>query len=272
MSVATVPDILREQVAECPHCGRRNRLRELGTAPQFRCGACQTELPSPFPSPEPPVIGPEARFRPSTAGGSRTPSIAFRDLPAKNRAVSPEEVQGVVDAFTGELLKPALGLFQCDKCLVFYHKGSVELLRLENGGQCVACLSVALRAVALAPSRRGFRPATEGKPAVPVPVIEHVTLINYREHIGQLVTFEGFVPRVLTSRNGRHFAVMFQNLDWSLGFKATVLHRHLDAVGGELFVQNLQGHTIQVRGLVQQHPNFGCEILVTERNMILAIR
>lgn len=182
----------------------------------------------------------------------------------------------MVDAFTGEGLKAALGIFQCFQCQVYYHRGSVETLKAENAGQCVSCQSISIRQITLKSIRPGFRSAAAEAPIdralASADKTGPVTLINYREHVGRVVTFEGFVPRVLASRKGRHFAIMFQNRDWAHGFKAVVLHPDLPAVGGEPFVRNLEGRTVRIRGLVQKHEEFGHQIMVTDRSMIEDIR
>ncbi len=267
------------RIVDCAHCGQSNRLRPRTDPTRYRCGACQQSLPNPFappPAPPPTRAQPEVWFRPSGLTGAPKRPIVFRDLQPEQRSVTADDVADVVDAFTGEGLKPALGLFQCFQCEVYYHRASVETLKAENGGQCVACLSISIRPVTLTSPHRGFRSATAEPPVrATLPAEEPggpVTLINFREHVGRVVSFEGFVPRVLASPKGRHFAIMFQNRKWSQGFKAVVLRTDLAAVGGEPFVRNLEGRTIRIRGLVQQHEEFGHQIVLSERGMIEDIR
>ena len=267
------------RIVDCAHCGQRNRLRPRADPTRYRCGACRQSLPNPFAPPPPPPptrAQPEVWFRPSGLTSTAKKTIVFREMPPEQRSVSADDLADVVDAFTGEGLKAALGLHQCFQCQVYYHRASVETLKAENGGQCVACLSISIRPITLKTVRPGFRSATAEPPSERVVSAADksgpVTLINYREHVGSVVTFEGFVPRVLASRKGRHFAIMFQNLDWAHGFKAVVLHPDLPAVGGEPFVRNLEGRTVRIRGLVQKHEEFGHQIMVTERGMIEDIR
>jgi len=273
---------VHERIVDCSHCGQRNRLRQRNDPARYRCGACRQSLPNPFapaPPPTPTRAQPEVWFRPSGVANGSKPTLVFRELPPEQRSVSADDLTDVVDAFTGEGLKAALGIYQCFQCQVYYHRASVDTLKAENGGQCVACLSISIRPITLKAVRAGFRPATAEPPINRADRTVSakdksgpVTLINYREHVGSVVTFEGFVPRVLTSRKGRHFAIMFQNLDWAHGFKAVVLHPDLPAVGGEPFVRNLEGRTVRIRGLVQKHEEFGHQIMVTERSMIEDIR
>jgi hypothetical protein len=266
----------REEIVTCHNCGQRNRLREVDGQSLFRCGSCHLELANPFASLPHSKPEPVPTFRPSAAMSSRAKHVAFRDTSADDHLVAPSDLAGVVDAFTGEALNAALGLYQCGKCQVYYHRASYDVIRNENGGQCVACLGTSIRGVSLAQPHRDSRPASGEARRQANPLSNYrpdaVTLFNYRDHIGRAVTFESFVPKVLSSRRGRDFAIMFENLDWKAGFKAIVFRRHLAAVGGVQFVRSLQGRTIRVRGLVQKNPIFGFEIVVTERSMIQEIR
>jgi hypothetical protein len=229
-----------------------------------------------FASVPPSKAEPGLTFRPSPTKSSRAKNIPFRDSSVADHAATQQDLAGVVDAFTGEALNPALGLYQCAKCLVYYHRASYEVIQSENGGQCVACLSVSIRTVAHAQTRRETRPSAADKPKEAAPSAnyrpEAVGLFNYREHVGRVITFESFVPVVRESRRGGDFAVMLENLEWEKGFKVMVFRRNVKSVGGAAFVRSLQGRTIRVRGLLQKHHRFGYQIIVTERSMIQEIR
>jgi hypothetical protein len=261
------------RIVDCAHCGQRNRLRQPTGTPRFRCGKCRKSLPNPFPPPPPITAEPAAWFRPSAAPERFGGIVSFRDLPTEERSVKADDLKDVVDAFTGEGLKPALGIFQCLKCQVFYHRASYEMLKTENGGQCVACLAVSIRPLSVFAPRPDFRSASaetsrerSGEDGEPV------TLINFRERVGQVVCFQGFVPRVLASPSGGDIAMMFQDRAWAEGFKAVVLRSDVEALGGEPFLRNLAGRTLRVRGLVQMHPEFGYQMVLTRRAMIEDIR
>ena len=265
-----------ERIVDCAHCGQRNRLRKPTGTPRFRCGKCHKSLPNPFPPPPPITAEPGAWFRPAALSETYGGTVTFRELPPEQRSVSTQDLADVVDAFTGEKLKASLGIFQCFKCQVFYHRASYETLQAENGGQCVACLSVSIRVLSVVVPRPGFRPVTgQVKPEKENPggeATEPVTLISYREQVGEVVTFEGFVPRVLMSSSGHNFALMFQDREWSKGFKAVIMGRDVPAVGGEPFLRNLAGRTIRIHGVIQKHPESGYEIVLTDRSMIKDIR
>ena len=189
--------------------------------------------------------------------------------------VTSKDLVGVVDAFTGEALNAALGLYQCGNCRVYYHSASFDVIRIENGGKCVACPSVSIRVVSLSQTRTDSRPTTGPKPRETSQAVNYrpdtVALSNYREHVGRVVTFTGTVFKVIKSRNGKNYAAMFEDKDWCDGFKVVVFRGKITAAGGGDFLRSLASRRISVRGLLQKHPIFGYQIVVSERMMILTI-
>jgi hypothetical protein len=284
----------RERIINCPNCGQRNRVPENHGRARFRCGSCHTELLSPFISNEPPSPEPIPTYRPSTTQAGNTDNIAFNDNAGNGHPVTPIDLEGLVDAFTGEALNTSLGLYQCGKCEVFYHRASFDVILNENAGKCVSCLSTSIRSVSPSPTQtearpakgteksaghargrattndilNGFRPRQASSNFRP----DAVTLFNYREHLDRVVTFQGQVRKVLVSRRGTDFALMFENVDWTAGFKVVVFNRHLRAVGGPTFLRALDGKTVRARGLVQHNKKYGWEIVVSERSMLQEVQ
>ncbi len=171
------------------------------------------------------------------------------------------DLSGLNDALTGEMLNPTTTLYQCQHCKVYYYESSVNFLRKENEGKCVACASTdifALRAAEAAAHGRNYEPRV-------------ATLANYEQFANQVVTFEGYVPRINRSRDGKHYAIMFEDKPWAEGFKMVVFDHCVSDAGGETFLQSLLGKTIQVRGLMLRTA-YGFEIVVNKRSMILAVR
>lgn len=138
----------------------------------------------------------------------------------------------------------------------------MAVLKSENGGRCVSCLDNRFRVVAAGAAA----PAGQNYQA------QVVTLADYGRYIGHVITFEGSVPRVNPSRDGRSFAVMFEDTTWNRGLKMVVFKGKVRDVGGSRFLMGLRGKTIRVRGLLTSHPTFGHQIIVSERSMILEIR
>jgi len=97
------------------------------------------------------------------------------------------------------------------------------------------------------------------------------TLANYRSRVGEVVVFEGRCVRVLPSRSGSAFAVMFEDRSWTEGFKLVIRTGFVEHVGGADFIRGLAGRTIRARGLIVHSPVFGYEITVTTRSMILGV-
>lgn len=204
---------------------------------------------------------PKDVYRPkqSPSAGSR---IKFNEV-AGNRNDGPIDLVGLHDAFTGEALNKALGLYQCTSCKVYYHTESYQVLRQENSSQCVACGSSSI--VSITAGQQGVGGGRDYNPEV-------ITLANFRSHFNRVVTFEGAVRSVKVSRRGTDYAVMFENAVWAKGLKLVFFKGSVGAVGGPSFIKGLAGSTVKVRGLLVNHPSFGPQIIITQRNMILEVR
>jgi hypothetical protein len=212
----------------------------------------------PSPAPKPKEV-----YRPSPPK-SRRPRIVFDPAKGGTRGSLPtgEALAGLHDAFTGAPLDLRLGLHQCSACKVYYHGESVAVLREENASRCVACGAGSI--VALTPGQAKTSRGRDYSPDV-------VTLANYRVHFDRVVTFEGQVRSIKISRRGMDYAVMFENASWTKGLKLVFFRGAVRSAGGPAFINSLQGHTVRVRGLLTNHHQFGPEIIISERGMILEI-
>jgi hypothetical protein len=171
------------------------------------------------------------------------------------------DLKDLVDGLTGKLLTPTLGLYQCRRCRTYYQEDSFEVIRRENGSKCVSCGHVEIANVSDQREQRGVNAS-----------VGAVTLEDYRKHVGRVVTFEGLVCNVITSRSGRSYAVMFEPTSWVKGFKMVIFGDEVSRVGGAPFLLGLRGRRLRVRGLVTRHDTFGYQIIVSDRAMILGIQ
>lgn len=230
-------------------------------------GRARPSIPATPATPVTPVVkraNPEV-FRPSSRPVVKT-TIKFNESPAVPVASRSSQnisidLTGLHDAFTGAPLNSALGLHQCQSCKVYYHSESLQVLLEVNDSKCVSCQSVNIISVVIGVG------ATSGKDYAPAVV----TLSNYMQYVGSVVTFEGQVHKVNESRRGNDFAVMFERKSWASGFKLVFFRGAVRKVGGNNYVHSLQGKTIRVRGLIINHPKFGYEIIVAEKSMILSV-
>lgn len=217
---------------------------------------------SPPPPPQPSKSkGSRETYRPGS-GSARHPAIRFgQPKPKGFDGVSGQGLGDLKDAFTGQAINPSRGaLYRCTQCQVIYHSDSVEVIRAENNGECVACQSAAISRLE----------TTVTPPHGRTHSASVVTLANYASYVGRVVTFEGAVQVVHASRDGKSFAVMFEAASWAKGFKMVVFRNAVDSVGGASFLRGLSGKTIRVRGLLVNHRLFGYQIIVSERSMILS--
>jgi hypothetical protein len=204
-------------------------------------------------------------YRPKSAGGSSS-GISFGSAGASTASVKLGEQ--VTDFVTGAALRTSESTYRCRDCLAFYSPESFDLLRSENGGRCASCRSVNLRALG---GQRPQEPQRTVPPSARAAGPGAATLANFRNFEGQVVTFTGRVVKVLESRRGGDFAVMFEDKSWKHGFKLVFFKGALSAVGGPAYVRGLRGATITVRGLIVNHSQFGYEIIVNDRRMVLKV-
>lgn len=216
-----------------------------------------------------PESRPDPVFRhPSQAPPPRRPKIVFSEPPPdevhfRPLGSSPDDLSGLCDAYTGARLDPSRGIVRCSKCQVCYHLDSFQLLREQNNGQCANCMSTDIHAIPgeSAKSLHGWR---DFRPDI-------VTLQDYRNHVGRIVTFEGHVLDIKPSKSGTGFAAMFEPGSWTEGLKLIFPSRYVERVGGRDFIFNMLNRTVRVRGLLVSHQIFGHQIIVTEPSMILRV-
>jgi hypothetical protein len=193
------------------------------------------------------------RWRPSPAGPSKT--ISFRPIPHTLSG----DLDDRVDALTGAKIKSRRGIHECSNCAVVYEEESYAVIIELNQSKCVAC-GVNVNDIPRGPPS----PKRQHSPQI-------ITLDNFGTHYGRVITFEGRVVTIRSSRRGTDYAVMFQNLPWTKGLKLVFFRRAVSRMGGAAYVQSLSGRRIKVRGLLINHAKFGPEIVVSDRNMILGV-
>lgn len=199
-------------------------------------------------------------YRPKSKIRNSKSIITFKESGSESY-VNDIDIKDLVDALTGAPLQKDAGLFQCKRCKVFYQEQSVEVIRAENQGRCVSCLHAELISVSGRSEQRG-RNAD----------VNVVTLENYREKVGHVITFEGYVHKVLTSRRGTDYAVMFESASWTKGFKMVAFRGSAQRIGGRQYLISLENKTVRVRGLLVNHKTFGYQIIINDPAMIISVQ
>lgn len=234
----------------------RREIRPPSNQQEYRSTSNRT---SPYRNPAPSTQ--KEPYHPSTGSGIK-PKIQFKEI---SNGVTRNNLPGIEDlhdALTGAPLNQSLGLYQCSKCKVFYHAESFTALKEINDSACVSCQSktiIRVTTFADTPFRKEYIPNV-------------VTIDNYKQFVGQVVTFEGYVYTVNESRRGNDFAVMFEDKSWIRGFKLVFFRDVIRQIGGSKYLFSFVGKTIQVRGLLIKHETFGYEIMVTDKGMILGVK
>jgi hypothetical protein len=145
---------------------------------------------------------------------------------------------------------------------VFYQASSVDCIQRDNAGRCISCGSASV--VPLQRASAVEHDAAHDRQAI-------TTLQDYRSRVDQVVVFEGRCVRVLSSRSGTAYAVMFEDAGWTEGFKLVIRTGFVTQVGGAAFIRGLAGRTIRARGVIEHSAVYGYEITVTARSMILGV-
>jgi len=198
---------------------------------------------------------------PAPPRSSSRPVIQFRPV-IESSITSDPKFEDLQDALTGEKLDARRGLYQCYKCKVFYHSENYAILKEINSSKCVSCQSTDIRSAT----------ETSQTSSTSAFIPNVITLENYKNFLGQVVTFEGFVCNILESaRYPGNFAVMFENKSWTQGFKLVFRKNVTYLMGGPSFVWSLANKTVSVRGLIVKDDIFGYEIMVTDKQMILGV-
>jgi hypothetical protein len=185
---------------------------------EFLKPPAQSSTSTPSPLAGQPQPSPRTTYRPQPP--KKKPKIEFPPSPSPTPS-QPPDLKDLHDAFTGTPLNPALGLYQCTNCQVYYHSESLAVLREANAGRCVACGSTRLTA-------RSVQEAGAGRDHDP----DVVTLANFTSHFNRVVNFEGLVHELKVSKSGMDYALMFEQASWKRGLKLVFFRRSIADVGG----------------------------------------
>jgi hypothetical protein len=183
-------------------------------------------------------------------------------------AFHPEDLLGANDPYTLDALAPGETVVYCENCRLGYHASTVDFLRRENGGRCTACnIPNRWRTFTLP----GSVPVT---PETAVTTTETagtlVKLDRIWEHVGQFVTFEGYVHRVYQSRSSGTWFVQFEDTRNPLeSFRLVIYNRYTRVwTDAGLNIEDYAKRTIRVRGLIRNDPMWGIQILIDRPDVI----
>lgn len=196
-------------------------------------------------------------YRPSSRNGTRPNSSA----PFISGARGAADLRDINEAFTGRRLDLSQAIYECVSCHVFYQAASIAVLREANSSRCMACGSKEIVEQGRGQAHAQARNYTP----------ELVTLRNYRQHIGRIITFTGVVHDVKQSRRGADYAVMFESASWTKGLKMVAFKGGVRELGGATMLRSYKGKTLTIRGLLIDDPVFGPEIIVDDPAMIMRV-
>lgn len=188
---------------------------------------------------------------PGAAGSPAGTAIAFATTSG------PPDLVGCFDPLDGTVLEAGERVVVCLACGTGYHSTSWDFLLAHNAGACCNCKrSSDLTFVVLEPARRATREAVDERGGI-------VRLEDLRNHVNLAVVFEGrVVAHQISAATGTHFIKFHQDRNPFKGFKLVIFASEVyrwERLG--IDPASYVGQTIQVRGLLKDHPRYGLEIL-----------
>lgn len=179
---------------------------------------------------------------------------------------------GVEDAYEHTPLQAGETVMLCQNDQVAYHLSTWQFLLKYNQGRCCACGRSDRMTRLTLPGELLEAPQAPARPA-PLRVDEEVIgLDQIHEYIGRATVVQDYVHNVHRSQKGTFF-IKFEPLKKAPrpfdGFKVVIfndLALNWERAGLSPLVY--QQHTIRVRGVIQQHPEWGLEILVNSPRVI----
>lgn len=258
------PPAAREEGVQARHTAERNqRVEEAGRISPPTGRIVWQEFPV------------ENRAHPGKAAPALRSTIEWKGQ-IQGALPDPETLIGVEDAFEHTPLLPGERVAFCVRDQVAYHLETWNFLRTQNRGRCCVCGQAhTIRLITLPGSLPAPSPApsypTRTEPGLPGEKI--ISLQEVYDHLNLAVTVQEVVHEVYQTKSTGTYFVRFEPRAWNeppfSGFKVVIFNNYLSrwAAAG-LSVDDYAGRCIRVRGLVQQHPRYGIEIVVTSPGMI----
>jgi len=215
-----------------------------------------------------------------------TDSHSYRSGAVTQILVTKIDISDVLDPVTGTGFDDGEVAWRCTTCQMFYHDQTYHFLRDQNSSRCVGCgqsrlertgvgaaeASIKLERPATGfefESRYGFRRGPRQQLVFEPPVVR---LSEVGQYAGHVVYFQGKVVEVQKSRATSTYCVKFQRGPWPRVFKLVVFPNYVDnfTLCGQT-ITDYERKTIRVRGLIQDHPEWGLEIIVYSENAITVL-
>jgi len=215
-----------------------------------------------------------------------TNSHSYRSGATTQILVTRIDISDILDPVTGIGFDDGEVAWRCTTCQMFYHDQTYRFLRDQNSSRCVGCGQSRLERTGVGAaeipiklerpatgfefeSRYGFRRGPRQQLVFEPPVVR---LSEVGQYAGHVVYFQGKVVEVQKSRATSTYCVKFQRGPWPRVFKLVVFPNYVDnfTLGGQT-ITDYERKTIRVRGLIQDHPEWGLEIIVYSENAITVL-
>jgi len=267
-----VPDIMCETIGALLIVGFL--IWALAQAGRSMTPATPPAPPPPSPPPPPPPPSAPAPSRRRAAGARRgaewwidRASVASGDFTRKR------------DPISGARFSPGETVWT-HSCEAVYKPESYQLLLAENAGRCGCCADPGTWTRATVPAARAPASPPPPPPApAPAPAPRRtprpppswpttsdgallVGVADARRHFGRVVQLVAPVLEVRRAAKGT-VALLFETGTYTAALKAVIFGRDVARFRG-VGLARMEGRTVTVRGLLQRHPIFGPQVILSD--------
>lgn len=195
----------------------------------------------------------------------------------KGGTPDPSALVGIEDAFEHTPLQPGERIAFCTRDKVGFHQTTWTFLEEQNFGRCCVCgnadyiISLVLPGIAA-----GLSPVPTMRQSEWLYGEKGIALKQVHEHIGRAVVVQDYVYEVYRSKNTGTFFVRFERREPHdapfNGFKVVIFPKY-QTTWRETGIDPLdyKGHNVRVRGVIQNHPIWGLQILVNSPRVMQVV-
>lgn len=189
----------------------------------------------------------------------------------------PENLIGTSDPYSLVTLRAGERVVACTRCHVGYQLDTMRFLQQASMHQCLSCTQAdKLMTIVLPQPAVAVVPVVKPTPTVPAPPLKSqpvVRLDAIRQHVGQIVDFQGHVHEVYRAVGSGTVFVKFEKTKSPVeGFRLVIFNSYLDAwrqagIDWEAYA----GHEVMVHGVIRDDPQWGIQMLIDRPELIKVV-
>lgn len=189
----------------------------------------------------------------------------------------PENLIGTSDPYSLVTLRAGERIVACTRCQVGYQLDTMRFLQQASMHHCLSCTQAdKLMTIVLPQPAVAVAPVVKPTPTVATPPPKSqpvVRLEAIRQHVGQIVDFQGYVHEVYRAVGSGTVFVKFEKTKSPVeGFRLVIFNSYLDAwrqagIDWEAYA----GHEVMVHGVIRDDPQWGIQMLIDRPELIKVV-